>query len=224
MPQDIAGVDDAGRGPIIGPLVIAGILIPEDKQEELRRMGVRDSKLLTPGQRARLEPRIRSSSLKVSLVEAQPAEIDEVVLHAQKLRKLNFLEARMMAHVLSELSPDAAYVDASDVNEARYAEDIREHLPTVLKGVKIFSEHHADRTYPVVSAASIIAKVRRDTIVDGLRQQYGDFGSGYMTDPKTMTFLRSWRRSHPAYPPIVRKSWKTIQELENEYSQSRLGP
>ena len=223
MPRVIAGVDDAGRGPIIGPLVIAGILWPEDKHEELRAMGARDSKLLTPEQRTKLNTRIRNLALKISVVEAQPKEIDEVVLHAEKLRKLNFLEARMMAQVISELEPDAAYVDASDVNEARYGEDIRAFLPASLRGVKIFSEHHADRTYPVVSAASIIAKVRRDAMIEGLRQQYGDFGSGYISDPKTMAFLRTWRRTHSEYPPIVRLSWKTIKELEDDIAQSRLG-
>ena len=223
MPKVIAGVDDAGRGPIIGPLVIAGILLPEEEQEGLRAMGVRDSKLLTPEQRARLNTKIRTVALKVSVVEAQPKEIDDVVLHGEKLRKLNFLEARMMASVISELGPDSVYVDASDVNEARYGEDIRGFLPASLRGVKIVSEHHADRTYPVVSAASIIAKVRRDSMVEGLYQQYGDFGSGYITDPKTMDFLRSWRRTHREYPPIVRLSWKTIKELEDELAQSRLG-
>lgn len=223
MPRVIAGVDDAGRGPIIGPLVIAGVLWPEEKHEELRAMGARDSKLLTPEQRSRLNTKIRNLALKISVVEAQPKEIDEVVLHAQKLRKLNFLEAKMMAQVISELEPNSAYVDASDVNEARYADDIRTFLPASLKDVKIFSEHHADRTYPVVSAASIIAKVRRDDLIGDMRQQYGDFGSGYMTDPKTMAFLRDWRRKHAEYPPIVRLSWKTIKELEDEIAQSRLG-
>jgi ribonuclease HII len=219
----IAGVDDAGRGPIIGPMVIAGILVSAEQQQELRSFGVRDSKLLTPEQRSKLEPKIRSTALKVSIVEAQPKEIDEFVLHGGKLRKLNFLEARMMAAVLTDLAPPEAYVDASDVNEARYATSIREFLPEHLKGMKIFSEHHADRTFPVVSAASIIAKVRRDALVEGLRTQYGDFGSGYMTDPKTMSFLRAWRRSHAAYPPIVRMSWKTIKELEAEIGQTRFG-
>jgi ribonuclease HII len=186
-------------------------------------MGARDSKLLTPEQRSRLNTKIRNLALKISVVEAQPKEIDEVVLHAQKLRKLNFLEAKMMAQVISELEPNSAYVDASDVNEARYADDIRTFLPASLKDVKIFSEHHADRTYPVVSAASIIAKVRRDDLIGDMRQQYGDFGSGYMTDPKTMAFLRDWRRKHAEYPPIVRLSWKTIKELEDEIAQSRLG-
>ena len=219
----IAGVDDAGRGPIIGPLVIAGILVASEQQQELRSFGVRDSKLLTPEQRSRLEPKIRSTAVKVSVVEAQPKEIDEFVLHGGKLRKLNFLEARMMAAVLTDLAPPEAYVDASDVNEARYATSIREFLPENLKGMKIFSEHHADRTFPVVSGASIVAKVRRDALVDELRNQYGDFGSGYMTDPKTMSFLRAWRLSHDGYPPIVRMSWKTIRKLEAEIGQTRFG-
>ena len=223
MANLIAGVDDAGRGPIIGPLVIAGILVSSEQQQELRSFGVRDSKLLTPEQRSRLEPKIRSTAVKVSVVEAQPKEIDEFVLHGGKLRKLNFLEARMMAAVLADLAPPQAYVDASDVNEARYATSIREFLPENLKGMKIFSEHHADRTFPVVSGASIVAKVRRDALVDELRNQYGDFGSGYMTDPKTMSFLRAWRLSHAGYPPIVRMSWKTIRELEAEIGQTRFG-
>lgn len=223
MAKLIAGVDDAGRGPIIGPLVIAGVLIPEAQQQQLKTLGVRDSKLLPPEVRTQLDAKIRRIALKVSLVEAQPKEIDDIVLHGERLRKLNFLEAKMMASVVSDLSPVEAYVDASDVNEARYAASIREFLPDHLKEMKIFSEHHADRTFPVVSAASIIAKVRRDGLIDALRSQYGDFGSGYITDPKTMDFLRRWRRTHTDYPPIVRMSWKTIRELEAEIGQTRLG-
>jgi ribonuclease HII len=219
----IAGVDDAGRGPVIGPLIVAGVIVPEEQQQGLRSMGVRDSKLLSPEQRTRLEAKIREVAVKVSLTEAQPEEIDDFVLHGERLRRLNFLEAKMMARVLSDLAAVEAYVDASDVNEARYAADIREFLPDSLKGMKIVSEHHADRTFPVVSAASIVAKVRRDALVEELRNRYGDFGSGYMTDPKTMSFLRSWRRTHSSYPPIVRMSWKTIRELENEFGQTRLG-
>ena len=219
----IAGVDDAGRGPIIGPLVIGGILISEELIQTLRGMGVRDSKLLTPMARTNLSGKIRDLASKVSLVEAQPKEIDEVVLHGGRLKKLNFLEAKMMAEVINQLGPEEAYVDASDVNEERYGETIVEFLIPELKGIKMVSRHHADRTYPVVSAASIIAKVRRDEAVEVLRNEYGDFGSGYMTDPKTLKFLREWRKSHKEYPPFVRLSWKTIKELEQEFAQSRLG-
>lgn len=219
----IAGVDDAGRGPIIGPMVVAGVLMSRDRTRELLAMGVKDSKLLTPDVRTQLAGRLRALASKISFVEAQPKEIDEVVLHGVKLRKLNFLEAKLMAQVISDLQPPEVYVDASDVNEERYGEDIRGFLPAELQGIKVVSEHHADRTYPVVSAASIIAKVRRDQAVEALRGTYGDFGSGYITDPKTLEFLREWRRTHKEYPPIVRLSWKTINEIERDFGQSRLG-
>jgi len=223
LSKSVAGVDDAGRGPIIGPLVIAGVLVEEDRIKDLRDMGVKDSKLLTPRTRTSLSGRIKDLATKVSLVEAQPKEIDEVVLHGGKLRKLNFLEAKMMAEVINDLAPDEVYVDASDVNEERYGQTIAEFLKPELKAIKIVSRHHADRTYPVVSAASIIAKVRRDGAVEALRREYGDFGSGYITDSKTLDFLRRWRRSHNVYPSIVRLSWKTIKQIELEVGQSRLG-
>lgn len=223
MPKRIVGVDDAGRGPIIGPLVIAGVLVEEDRIKDLRDMGVKDSKLLTPTTRTSLSGRIKDLATGVSWVEAEPKEIDEVVLHGGKLRKLNFLEARMMAEVINNLAPEEAFVDASDVNEERYGQTIAEFLKPELTAIKIVSRHHADITYPVVSAASIIAKVRRDEAVEVLRQEYGDFGSGYITDPKTLNFLRKWRRSHNVYPPIVRLSWKTIKQIELEVGQSRLG-
>jgi ribonuclease HII len=220
----IAGVDDAGRGPIIGPLVVAGISVDEEVAKTLFGMGVRDSKMLTPETRTQLALRIRQVVHKVSVVEVQPREIDEVVTHGRKLRRLNYMEAKLMAQVLNELSPDQAYVDASDVNEQRYAESIAEFLKPELKHIGIVSRHHADRTYPVVSAASIIAKVRRDEAVDSLKSEYGDFGSGYISDPRTIEFLKEWRRLHAEYPSIVRVSWKTIKGIEREIGQSRLGP
>src|SRR3990170_676037 len=129
----VAGVDDAGRGPIIGPLVVAGVLMTEDRTKNLFAMGVRDSKMLTPETRTELEGKIRQLASKVSVVEVQPKEIDDVVLHGGKLRKLNYLEAKLMAQVLNELGPEDAYVDASDVNEKRYGETIAEFLNPELK-------------------------------------------------------------------------------------------
>lgn len=216
-----AGVDDAGRGPIIGPLVIGGVSLPRDRITDLLNLGVKDSKLLTPSTRVRLAKRIKRVVTGTSLREIQPQEIDDVVLHGRKLRKLNFLEAKVMAEVINELHPSEVYVDASDVNEKRYGEDIRSFLTDNLRTIKIISEHHADRNYPQVSAASIIAKVHRDEVIDQLHAEYGDFGSGYITDPKTMNFLRRYRRSHNAYPQIVRLSWKTAKEIESELAQSR---
>ncbi len=224
MSDWIAGIDDAGRGPIIGPLVIAGVLIREDEKTKLANLGVKDSKMLTPESRTRLSAKIRAFTSTISVHEIQPEEIDDVVLHAEKLRKLNYLEAKVMAQVVKDLKPSKVYVDASDVNETRYGENIREFLPEELKNIRIISEHHADRTYPIVSAASIIAKVTRDSVIANLHLHYGDFGSGYITDPKTIEFLKSWRRTHTEFPPIVRLSWKTIKQIEDEVAQSRLGP
>jgi len=222
MGRRIAGVDDAGRGPVIGPLVIAGVLIDEDRVRELVSMGVKDSKLLTPEVRTDLAERIKGIALKIAYDELSPAKIDEVVMRARKLQKLNFLEAKSMAKVITDLEPQAVWVDASDVKPERYARHILDDLPPNLKTTVLISEHKADRTYPVVSAASIMAKVRRDARISELWKEYGNFGSGYVTDPTTIEFLKKWRRAHGDFPPIVRRSWKTLREIESDLAQTKL--
>jgi len=97
-----------------------------------------------------------------------------------------------------------------------------DELPSSLKRTVLISEHKADRKYPIVSAASIMAKVRRDAAISALWEEYGNFGSGYVTDPSTIRFLKEWRRTHNYYPPIVRKSWKTLREIESDLAQTRL--
>lgn len=222
MGRSIAGLDDAGRGPIIGPLVIAAVLLDEERVGELVTIGVKDSKLLTPDARSSLAEEIQGIATIVSYEEISPAEIDEVVLKGRRLQKLNFLEARSMARLIAELKPARVWVDASDVKPERYARQILDELPANLKRTVLVSEHKADRRYPIVSAASIMAKVRRDAAISKLWEEYGNFGSGYVTDPDTMRFLREWRQKHDYYPPIVRKSWKTLREIESELTQRRL--
>ncbi|MEM3061015.1 MAG: ribonuclease HII [Candidatus Bathyarchaeia archaeon] len=211
MGKLIAGVDDAGRGPVVGPLVIAGVLIDEDRVNELIKIGVKDSKKLSPNSRKILFDQIRRGVNDYFFVEISPSQIDEVVEKGRKLYKLNFLEAKAMAEVISILKPDIAYVDSSDVDPDRFAEQIADGLPFE---VKIISEHHADEKYPVVSAASILAKVKRDEIIDRIKAEYGDFGSGYPQDPKTLKFLREWMKEHKEFPSFVRKSWKTAKRVE----------
>ena len=127
-----------------------------------------------------------------------------------------------MAKVIADLKPAAVWVDASDVKPERYARQILDELPSSLKRTVLISEHKADRKYPIVSAASIMAKVRRDAAISALWGEYGHFGSGYVTDPNTIRFLKEWRRTHDYYPPIVRKSWKTLREIESDLAQTRL--
>ncbi|MEM3392234.1 MAG: ribonuclease HII [Candidatus Bathyarchaeia archaeon] len=170
----IAGLDDAGRGPVIGPLVIAGVAIQEKRISKLSLIGVKDSKILSSKTREKLSELIKKIVDNYRVIEFSPNEIDEVVFKAKKLEKLNFLEAKGMAQVIINLKPDLVYVDASDVNPTRFAKQILLHLPFQ---VKIISEHNADKKYHVVSAASILAKVHRDNVIKELKEKYGDFGS-----------------------------------------------
>jgi len=217
----VAGVDDAGRGSVIGPLVIAGILIEEGDIPKLVQLGVKDSKLLSPSRREALAIEIKRIAKKHAVVKLSPSEIDKVVEKGRKLFRLNRLEAQAMAKVIELLKPDVAYVDASDVLEERFKQHILECLPFK---VEIVSEHKADRKYPVVSAASIIAKVERDHEIAELKAKYGDFGCGYPTDPKTLNFLRRCLENFKGYPEFVRKSWKPAKKIrrENDTQQTRL--
>jgi len=209
----VAGVDEAGRGCVIGPLVIAGVLIKEERMPILTRLGVKDSKLLSSKKREALAVEIVRLAEKHMVMKLSPVEIDRAVESGRKLHKLNRLEAQTMAMIIEALKPDEAYVDAADVLEERFKHHIQEGLSFK---AKIVSKHKADRTYPVVSAASIIAKVERDREIAALTVHYGDFGSGYLTDPKTMRFLKQWLQTHGEYPDCVRKSWKPAKRAKNE--------
>ncbi len=209
----IAGVDEAGRGCVIGPLVVAGVMVKAEVLPILAELGVKDSKLLTPQKRELLYPAILQLAEKYHTIKVPPSQIDMVVESARRLHKLNRLEAQTMAQIIEELKPDEAYVDAADTVEHRFGNHIRECLKVK---TRIVSRHKADRIYPVVSAASIIAKVERDREVAALRAQWGDFGSGYLTDDKTMAFLRQLLEKNDEYPSFVRKSWKPAKRAKSE--------
>jgi ribonuclease HII len=209
----VAGIDEAGRGCVIGPLVIAGVLVKEEDLGALAALGVKDSKLLTAKKREELAPQIISLAQKHVVLKVSPLEIDRAVESQRRLHKLNRLEAQTMGQIVTALEPNVAYVDAADVVERRFGQHILE--ASTFK-TQIISEHKADRTYPVVSAASIIAKVERDSAVAALRSQFGDFGTGYLTDPKTTQFLTQWLRANREYPDCVRKSWKPAKQAKSE--------
>ena len=209
----VSGVDEAGRGSVIGPLVVAGVLFEEKDLAKLVDLGVRDSKLLSPKKRIELAIKIRKIALICHAVFLTPAEIDVVVESRRKLHKLNRLEAKAMAKIITILKPDLVYVDASDVLAERFGEHIAELLDFT---PIIVSEHKADLTYPIVSAASIIAKVERDKAISQLQNRYGNLGCGYPSDPKTIKFLEEWKIKFGVYPDFVRKSWKTAKRIEEK--------
>jgi ribonuclease HII len=209
----IAGVDEAGRGCVVGPLVVAGVTVKTHNLESLIDLGVKDSKLLSPKKRETLYPEIIKLTEKHHIIKVPPAQIDKVVRSSRILHKLNRLEAQTMAKIIEILRPDEAYVDAADVLEHRFGNHINELLGFK---TRIISEHKADRTYPIVSAASIIAKVERDCEIAKLKVKYGDFGSGYLTDDKTMVFLKRLLDTNGDFPSCVRKSWKPAQRAKSE--------
>jgi ribonuclease HII len=209
----IAGVDEAGRGPVLGPLVVAGVMFDEKDLPKLEELGVKDSKRLSSQKREALYPQIKELAIIYHTVWLSPAEIDRVVESKRRLHKLNRLEAQAMAKVVTVLKPDTVYVDASDIIPERFAEHIAENLAFT---PQIVCEHKADANYPIVSAASIIAKVERDRAILKLQQKHGNMGSVYPSDPNTTKFLKNWIKKFGDYPDFVRKSWKTAKRIVNE--------
>ncbi len=206
----IAGVDEAGRGCVIGPLVVAGVAFMEEDLPRLTEIGVKDSKRLTPRRREALEGEIMDLSSGYSFFDLEPWMIDHVVSRSVPLRRLNYLTGMAMAKVVRDLEPEIVFMDPSDVRPQRCVEQMRAVLPF---NPSITCEPKADLKYPAVSAASILAKVRRDRFVAELREEYGDFNSGYSSDRKTIKWLEDWFREHDECPPFVRRSWATVRRI-----------
>ena len=212
--KGVAGVDEAGRGCVIGPLVVAGVLFNENDAASLKDMGVRDSKALTSTKRESLADEISELAIQVEYFELSPKSIDSVVFRSVPLRRLNYLETMVMACVIRRLHPSKSYVDTCDVDNHRCREQILSVLPF---STEIICEPKADIKYPATSAASILAKVRRDSIIKDLRDEYGDFNSGYPSDNKTQMFLREWYRENGEIPHFARHSWSTVRRIKDEF-------
>lgn len=205
----IAGVDEAGRGCVIGPLVIAGVLFDDDVVGSLRKIGVKDSKKLSAKKRVALSAEIKELALGYRFFELSPRTIDKVVFRNVPLRRLNYLETMAMAWIIRELKPDEAHVDPCDVVSERVASQIKAVLPFDLV---IRCEPRADAKYPATGAASILAKVRRDSRIAALRELHGDFNSGYPSDWKTQNFIRDYFSENTECPDFIRASWSTLKK------------
>lgn len=216
----IGGVDEAGRGSILGPLVVAGVSVRESRVAKLKDMGVRDSKQLTPQAREKLYDEIVSVSDHYHIHAIKPMEVDSHVLR----RGLNRLEARAMAYVIGKMRVDEVYVDCCDTNPERYREHVAGYLKSATPAMTIHSMHHADRINVVVSAASILAKVRRDSEIQKIRKRHRDIGSGYPSDEQTMLFIRNWVETKKAPPVFARKSWKPLRIMLEGMEQRALFP
>ena len=212
----IAGVDEAGRGPAIGPLVICCYLLDESKLPQLRELGVKDSKLLSPNRRKELFSELKKIG-KPLVKEIEAHRIDKWM---DSGKSLNLLELTVMAKLIDDSKAESVFVDAMEADEDR----LKAKLEALLASKpKMVAENKADFKYEIVGAASICAKVTRDGKIESYKKSYGDFGSGYPSDPKTKKFLKEWAKSKKPMPIIVRNNWATIRNLVGEQKQSKLG-
>ena len=202
----ICGVDEAGRGAMLGPLVIAGVCIPKSKIRKLSFMGIKDSKQLSPKQREQLYKKIIEFADDYRVSKINPKTIDKSV----NRHELNNLEAIYMAKIISKLDPDVSYVDSCDVNPKRFGRKIS----NLTDCSKVHSHHRADAKYVIVSAASIIAKVSRDREILRLKKKHA-VGSGYPSDSKTVQFVKNYIHQNSTVPTFVRTSWKPVKRMLN---------
>jgi len=207
----LLGIDESGRGPVIGDLVVAGVLLPSwHHQQALREKGVRDSKSLSRKKRELLFPVICDMATRIIAKRVSAEEIDS---WRSLGVSLNELEAKLFAEVIAEARPSGVVVDCADVRPDAFLSRMRRYskLPK-----DVVCEHRADQTYPVVSAASIVAKVLRDRSIGELSSKYGPVGSGYCSDPKTIEFLERWFEKTGGFPHFTRTTWSTCLRISRE--------
>lgn len=218
MSKLILGIDEAGRGPVLGPMVMAGVMVNESNIDLLKEAGANDSKLLTPKRRQEIFPKIKEIALRYEIIEIPAEEIDSRYAVATNL---NVLEAIKMADIINKLKPDIAIVDCPSRNTGGFEKILRRYLS---HDCKIKCENYADETHVIVGAASILAKVTRDSIIRQIEESLGEqIGSGYPDDPKTLKFLNDLFVKHPKdVRRFVRKSWLTYQRIRDGISQKRM--
>jgi ribonuclease HII len=217
----IIGIDDAGRGPIIGPMILAGVLIDNSSEGYLKEIGAKDSKIVAHPKRVELSKLIKKACLGYEVALSSPDLIDNSINSGTNL---NHLEAIKTAEIINKLNNNKekikVIVDCPSVNTLAWKNTLIDYVKHK-ENLEIHCEHKADANYPVVSAASIIAKVVREEEVEKIAKKYGEIGSGYPSDPKTKKFLKE-RGLEFKDEGIFRKTWETWKKLYPVNSQSTL--
>jgi ribonuclease HII len=199
----IAGIDEAGRGPLVGPMVVAAVVLTKASLEKLAKAGVRDSKRLSRSAREKLAPIIIENSLATIAVVLAPKDLDE--------NNINTLEIKAIERILTSISTILGFCPKTYIDLFAPLEKIS-NLYSICPDM--VAEYGADARYYVVGAASIVAKVLRDWYIEKIKNLVGDFGSGYPSDPRT----REWISSADAediklISPFIRHKWSTLDKL-----------
>jgi ribonuclease HII len=218
----ILGIDEAGRGPVIGPMVLAGCLIKEESQIELKKLGVKDSKELTQKRREYLSEKIKEIAETFEIVLSSPSEIDNSLKDGTNL---NYLEAKKIAEIINKINKGYSrirvIVDCPSVTIGKWTDILKTNIEN-LSNLEIVCEHKADKNHVAVSAASILAKCIREKEMEKLKETYGtEIGSGYTSDPSTIKFLELNVGKNES-SGIFRKSWDTWKKASEKIAQRRL--
>lgn len=210
----IAGSDEAGRGSIIGSLFVAIVMTDEKGLETLKEMGARDSKMISPGVREQLAEKIKKIT-KWKVMRISPNKIDSRFINGTNL---NWLEGKTMIELINEFKPDKAIVDSPSNNISKFKGFLKSHLET---DTELVVEHKADANYPIVGAASILAKTERDKEMRDLSKKLNmALGSGYPSDPIAIKAVKMM--IHTPLEKYIRRTWFTYSRIKGEKEQSKL--
>lgn len=214
----ILGIDEAGRGPVIGSMFVGGFLVEEDRTGELEDLGVKDSKKLPDRRRDMMDEKLESIG-ETFLKEVTASTIDEL----REVMTLNEIEVQAFSEVIGMSDADRVIVDLPEPNAERFIRKLKDQLPPRFEDVEFVAEHGADDEYPVVSAASILAKSARERHVRELKEKYGfDFKSGYPHDEEVIEFMDQYLDEYGELPDETRRSWSTAQRVLKEHGQEGL--
>jgi ribonuclease HII len=216
------GIDDAGRGPVIGPMILAGCLLNEEVESELKKLGVKDSKQLTQRRREFLEEIIKEKAEAFEVIMFHPDEIDS---GGEEDSNLNELEAIACAKIINKINSGEekirVLVDCPSVSINKWSDFLKTKVKN-LSNLEISCEHKADKNHVSVSAASVLAKCVREREMKKLKEKYGDeIGSGYCSDPLTCKFLEKNAEKYKD-EGIFRKTWITWKNAYSNLKQKRL--
>jgi ribonuclease HII len=218
----VIGIDDAGRGPVIGPMILNGVLAKEQDIPKIQEMGAKDSKLLAPKKRKEISDNLKQMFSYHAEITS-PEEIDSCI----NLNTLEALKAAIIINVLLkkiEIQEKVKIIiDCPSVNTKAWGKEVTKYILEEFQDkIDLKSEHKADFNYPIVSAASIIAKETREEQVEKIKQEYKiDFGSGYPSDPKTKEFIEKYY-DNENLKRIIRHSWETVKKLKQKSNQKKL--
>ena len=213
------GIDEAGRGPAIGPLVVCALGIPNSDTKLLASIGAVDSKQITRKKREEISERIyleaENRNWKIGIIVCKASRID---IERNKIN-LNKLEIELFKEAVYETGikekNGIVKADACDVNEQRFKERIRYALGAKWKDWEIHARHKMDSEEIIVGAASILAKVRRDKEIEKISDLLNlDVGSGYPSDPKTKEAVKKLVNSKTPNQ-YLRWSWATVKNAWN---------